>query len=98
MWKTLNQTWLELSRFELCDPSGDAVLRFLARVKHRSLLFNGAYSNTMLRNDAFWFVQIGTYLVSLDVSLHEKRHALEACRTALKALLDEINSAPRPTR
>jgi hypothetical protein len=42
--------------------------------------------------------RLNTNVVSLDVSLHEKRHALEACRTALNALLDEINSAPRPTR
>jgi uncharacterized alpha-E superfamily protein len=79
MWETLNETWLELSRFELDDSSGDAVLRFLEWVKHRSLLFNGAYANTMLRNDAFWFVQIGTYLERADNSariLDVKYHVL----------------------
>ncbi len=79
MWETLNETWLELARFDLADPSADAVLRFLEWVKHRSLLFNGAYANTMLRNDAFWFVQLGTYLERADNSariLDVKYHVL----------------------
>ena len=66
MWETLNETWLELGKFELEAKSADSMLRFLEWVKHRSLLFNGAYMNTMLRNDAFWFVQVGTYLERAD--------------------------------
>jgi uncharacterized alpha-E superfamily protein len=79
MWETLNETWLELGKFALDAPSPDAVLRFLEWVKHRSLLFNGAYVNTMLRNDAFWFVQLGTYLERADNSariLDVKFHVL----------------------
>jgi len=79
MWETLNETWIELAKFALDSPSPDAVLRFLEWVKHRSLLFNGAYVNTMLRNDAFWFVQVGTYLERADNSariLDVKFHVL----------------------
>jgi len=79
MWETLNETWLELGKFPLETASPDAVLRFLEWVKHRSLLFNGAYMNTMLRNDAFWFVQVGTYLERADNSariLDVKYHVL----------------------
>jgi len=65
MWESLNDTWLELrSRSE-----GELDLRiveFLEWVKQRSLLFNGAYANTMLRNDAFYFTQLGTYLERAD--------------------------------
>jgi uncharacterized alpha-E superfamily protein len=68
MWETMNETWLELGRFELEKLSSDGLMRFLEWVKHRSLLFNGAYTNTMLRNDAFWFVQVGTYLERADNS------------------------------
>lgn len=68
MWETMNETWLELGKFELEKLSSDALMRFLEWVKHRSLLFNGAYTNTMLRNDAFWFVQVGTYLERADNS------------------------------
>ncbi|HEY8122412.1 MAG TPA: alpha-E domain-containing protein [Myxococcota bacterium] len=79
MWETLNETWIQLGKFELEAPSPDAMLRFLEWVKHRSLLFNGAYMNTMLRNDAFWFVQVGTYLERADNSariLDVKYHVL----------------------
>ena len=35
-------------------------------VKERSLLFNGAYVSTMLRNDAFYFTRLGTFLERAD--------------------------------
>lgn len=66
MWETLNETWLELGKFAPETGSADETMRFLEWVKHRSLLFSGAYMNTMLRNDAFWFVQVGTYLERAD--------------------------------
>ena len=39
-----------------------------------------------------------TNVVSVDVSLHEKRQVTESCRAALVALLAEIQSVPTPTR
>jgi uncharacterized alpha-E superfamily protein len=79
MWETLNETWLDLARLAPETKGADAMARFLEWVKHRSLLFNGAYANTMLRNDAFWFVQVGTYLERADNSariLDVKYHVL----------------------
>ena len=67
MWETLNDTWLELRGFESFEgASPERILRLLEWVKHRSLLFNGAYANTMLRNDAFYFTQLGTFLERAD--------------------------------
>jgi len=67
MWETLNDTWLELRTFESFEgASGERILRLLEWVKHRSLLFNGAYANTMLRNDAYYFTQLGTFLERAD--------------------------------
>ncbi len=66
MWETLNETWLQLADFELAALSGDALLRFLEWVKHRSLLWSGAYAGTMLRNEAFYFTQLGTQLERAD--------------------------------
>jgi uncharacterized alpha-E superfamily protein len=65
MWESLNDTWLELRAQQ---PAGgtDRVLAFLEWVKQRSLLFSGAYANTMLRNDAFYFTELGTYLERAD--------------------------------
>lgn len=79
MWETLNESWLELPKFELAKLSPDGLLRFLEWVKQRSLLFSGAYANTMLRNDAFWFVEVGTHLERADNSariLDVKYHLL----------------------
>ena len=67
MWESLNDTWLELRSFESFEgASGERVARLLEWVKHRSLLYHGAYANTMLRNDAFYFTQLGTFLERAD--------------------------------
>ena len=66
MWEVLNDTWLELKTLESAGGIGESILRLLEWVKHRSLLFHGAYANTMLRNDAFYFTQLGTFLERAD--------------------------------
>jgi len=67
MWEVLNDTWLELETLERAGGGiGESILRLLEWVKHRSLLFHGAYANTMLRNDAFYFTQLGTFLERAD--------------------------------
>src|SRR5262245_46869912 len=66
MWETLNETSLELRAFELPLESSERLLAFLDWVKDRSLLFQGSYVNTMLRNDAFFFTQLGTWLERAD--------------------------------
>jgi len=66
MWEALNETWLGLRERRAPDPSPDRLVPFLEWVKQRSLLFNGAYANTMLRNDAFYFTQLGTFLERAD--------------------------------
>jgi uncharacterized alpha-E superfamily protein len=67
MWEALNDTWLELRSFESFEGAvGERILRLLEWVKHRSLLYSGAYANTMLRNDAFYFTQLGTFLERAD--------------------------------
>jgi uncharacterized alpha-E superfamily protein len=66
MWETLNDTWLELGRFDALAGPGESTLRALEWVKQRSLLFQGACANTMLRNDAFYFTQLGTFLERAD--------------------------------
>jgi uncharacterized alpha-E superfamily protein len=66
MWESLNDTWLELRSLDPSEDGGERVLGLLEWVKQRSLLFHGAYANTMLRNDAFWFAQLGTFLERAD--------------------------------
>jgi uncharacterized alpha-E superfamily protein len=77
MWETLNETWMELHRLDPSTASSDRILGFFDWVKARSLLFQGAYASTMLRNDAYYFTALGTWLERaentariLDVKYH----------------------------
>ena len=66
VWETQNQTWLELHRlleggaFER-DPG-----QFFEWVKHRSHLSRGVTIGTMLKDEAFHFIRLGTFLERAD--------------------------------
>lgn len=66
VWESVNTTWLEMSRLtpEALDDMGAVV--FFDRIKERSHLFRGAAYGTMMRNDAFRFLRIGTFLERAD--------------------------------
>jgi uncharacterized alpha-E superfamily protein len=65
VWETQNTTWLELQRIlearYQTDPS-----RLLEWVKHRCHLFRGVMHGTMLKNEAFYFIRVGTLLERAD--------------------------------
>ncbi len=65
VWETQNTTWLELQRIlearNQADPS-----RLLEWVKHRCHLFRGVLYGTMLKNEAFYFISVGTLLERAD--------------------------------
>lgn len=63
MWESLNDTWMELRQRR---ATGDELGFFLEWVRMRTLLFNGAAVDTMLRNDAWRFVQLGVMLERAD--------------------------------
>lgn len=65
-WESLNETWLAMRSREGESLPPDRLAPFLEWVKQRSLLFHGACDNTMLRNDAFAFIRLGTYLERAD--------------------------------
>lgn len=66
VWETINQTWLELRTIAPEEIIAHGLSDFLDRVKERALLFEGAYTSTMLRNDAFHFTRLGTLLERAD--------------------------------
>lgn len=66
MWEAINQTWLQMRALNRDVLTADGLIDFLDWVKERSLLFEGAYANTMLRNDAFHFTRLGTFLERAD--------------------------------
>jgi uncharacterized alpha-E superfamily protein len=66
IWETLNATWLETRTLAL-QPASDAELNnFFEWVKYRSHLTRGVIQGTMLRDEAWNFTWIGTYLERSD--------------------------------
>jgi uncharacterized alpha-E superfamily protein len=66
MWDALNETWLRARGLAAEAGTGERVAGFLEWVRERSQLFNGAYASTMLRNDAFHFTRLGTFIERAD--------------------------------
>jgi uncharacterized alpha-E superfamily protein len=65
-WETINSTWLELRTMEANLAAGGDVGGFFEWVKYRSHLVRGVLRATMLRDEAFHFWQLGTYLERAD--------------------------------
>lgn len=67
VWETLNSTWLEARGFGRGGtepPLGD----FLEWVKYRAHLTRGVIVGTMLRDEAYYFSRIGTFLERADAT------------------------------
>lgn len=66
VWETLNTTWLEMKHL-LHDgvPERDPG-EFFEWVKHRSHLSRGVTIGTMLKDEAFHFIRLGTFLERAD--------------------------------
>jgi uncharacterized alpha-E superfamily protein len=66
MWESLNSTWLELQSIRPETLRPDALPRILDWIKERSAAYRGALLNTILRNDTYYFSQLGTFLERAD--------------------------------
>ena len=77
MWEAVNDTWIELRRLASDAVQDDHLPAFLDWVKSRSLAFNGAAADTMLRDDSWRFTHLGTMLERADntARLLDARHA-----------------------
>ena len=64
LWETLNSTWLE-ARAQSARRSVD-IGEFVEWVKERSHLTRGVTIGTMMRDEAFHFTRIGTFLERAD--------------------------------
>ncbi len=66
VWETQNTTWLEMNTL-LRDglPERDPG-EFFEWVKHRSHLSRGVTIGTMLKDEAFYFIRLGTFLERAD--------------------------------
>lgn len=85
LWETLNTTWLDALR-RLADGVLDLdAAEFFEWVKFRSHLSRGVQAGTMLKDDAFYFMRLGTFLERADNTariLDVKYEMIEQCRAA----------------
>jgi uncharacterized alpha-E superfamily protein len=65
VWETQNTTWLESQQWSE-QPNQEDPSRLLEWVKHRCHLFRGVMHGTMLKNESFYFMNIGTLLERAD--------------------------------
>jgi uncharacterized alpha-E superfamily protein len=66
MWESLNSAWIEFSAIDSPALASNELPQLLDWIKERSALFRGALLNTILRNDTFYFNQLGTFLERAD--------------------------------
>ena len=66
VWETLNQTWLEVSRMRRQGAFERDPGQFFEWVKYRSHLSRGVTLGTMLQDEAFHFLRLGTFLERSD--------------------------------
>ena len=65
-WENINALWLEFSQFVGMDLMKKGLGEFCDWVKSRSHLFRGVSFGTMLRDDAFRFLRLGTFIERAD--------------------------------
>lgn len=66
MWEGLNDTYLAMREMDDTKLAITGYRKYFDWVRERSHLFRGAVVGTMLRDDAFQFVRIGTFIERAD--------------------------------
>ena len=92
VWETQNQTWLELKRLLASDAFQEDPAETFEWVKFRSHLSRGVTMGTMLQDEAFNFMRLGSFLERADNTarlLDVKFHAVDSER-----LTSESGEAP----
>lgn len=79
MWEALNSTWLEISGLTPARLASRGYRNFFGWIKERSHLFRGTAVATMLRDERYHFLRLGTFIERADNSariLDVKYHIL----------------------
>jgi uncharacterized alpha-E superfamily protein len=66
MWESLNHTWLEMRPLDFAAITQRGIQEFFDWVKTQSHLLRGVTFGTMLRDEAFLFHRLGTYMERPD--------------------------------
>jgi uncharacterized alpha-E superfamily protein len=65
-WEALNSAWHEVQRLRVEDLSKADVGEFTEAVQRAVAVFDGTAQRTMLRDDAYWFLQLGAAVERAD--------------------------------
>lgn len=93
MWESLNSSWLEFQAIKPQMLRSDALPRILDWVKERSAAYRGALMNTILRNDTYFFSQLGTFVERADNTariLDVKYYVLLPSSTMVGSSVDNV--------
>ncbi len=66
MWETLNATWLTFDSIKSSDVTGAKLPEFLDWIRDQAMQFRGAFLGTVLRDDAYYFNQLGAFVERAD--------------------------------
>jgi uncharacterized alpha-E superfamily protein len=66
MWESLNSAWIEFSAQAAQRTAANELPALFDWIRDRSAIFRGALMNTILRNDTYFFSQLGTFLERSD--------------------------------
>jgi uncharacterized alpha-E superfamily protein len=62
LWEAINTTWIEFADVNPQSITQEKLPDFLAWIGQRSHLFRGALLNTILRDDGYYFSQLGNFV------------------------------------
>jgi uncharacterized alpha-E superfamily protein len=91
MYEDLNSAWLEMREYDYDRIQTTGVSEFLDWVKMRSHLFRGVTFGTMLRDEAYHFIRLGTHIERADNTariLDVKYHTLLPSATDVGGAVD----------
>lgn len=66
MWEALNATWLEFDAIKPAEMTAAQLPELLDWVRQRTALFRGALIGTILRDDGYYFSQLGAFVERAD--------------------------------
>jgi len=99
VWETNNDTWLELQRILKSKVLDTDPSNFFEWVKFRSHLSRGVTLGTMLKDEAFYFIRLGTHLERadntariLDVKFHGAEDHLQLDYSSRMRALDQVDA------
>lgn len=93
VWEAINQTWLEFKRDVTAGDFRADLPDFLSHVRQQAALVRGGINGTMLRNEIFRFVKLGSLIERADNTariLDTKYYVLLPSSASVGSSLDQV--------